>query len=85
MLAEALAPQVSLESSLTWLNKIYWEIYNKEYQLLMLEKLGLDKFDKELVDDLFRVMEKCGSDFTNTFRGLSNVSAYLDEADDPIV
>ncbi len=41
----------------------------------MREKLGLYYYELEedikLIDNLFKVMEKCGSEFTNTFRLLA--------------
>jgi uncharacterized protein YdiU (UPF0061 family) len=51
----------------------------------MADKLGLVEADEKLVVNLFKVMEKCGSDFTNTFRALSEVEMDLDESDDAIV
>ena len=36
----------------------------------MIKKLGIDEYDREVVEELFSVMHETGSDFTNTFRSL---------------
>lgn len=42
-------------------------------------KLGLEKPDPELVKTLFEVMKKTGTDFTNTFRILGQISKEIPE------
>lgn len=40
-LAEALNPLVNLEKARSTAQNIYWEVYNKEYQSMLNQKLGL--------------------------------------------
>ena len=60
----------------------------------MREKLGLffhadNQNDVKLIESLFEVMDACGTDFTNTFRNMSNITyptskedlTYLNEAE----
>jgi serine/tyrosine/threonine adenylyltransferase len=52
------------------------EIYEDAYRRMFARKLGLSKLDdsgKQLVDDLFGMMEESKVDFTNTWRALSQV------------
>lgn len=51
----------------------YWKHYNREYNSLMQQKLGLDSINETLVESLFEVMTSTRSDFTNTFRLLAKV------------
>lgn len=67
-------------------------MYNEAYRTRMSEKLGLIDTDqdilqldiyftdeaKTLLENLFKVMATCGSDFTNTFRDLSKITKNVE-------
>ena len=71
-----------------YIKKNYWKEYQKQYNIKMSEKLGLIDSDMEssqlsdyytdevktLIDELWVLMYRCGSDFTNTFRSMSLVT-----------
>ena len=78
-LAEALNPIVKLEKSKKAAESIFWDVYNKEYQSLLNQKLGLvdPSFGLDLwvqttetnaiKDQFWKLLQKYGNDFTNTF------------------
>jgi len=51
------------------------KLYNEEYHAIMAKKLGLKKPDETLTTKLFKTMEKCSTDFTNTFRLIAQVKS----------
>lgn len=73
-LAESLSPFIPLERSMSFLKKNYWNSYNKEWESIVLMKLGLSAANPKLVKSFWEVLEKTGGDFTNTFRTLSEVT-----------
>jgi uncharacterized protein YdiU (UPF0061 family) len=73
-LAESLSPNVDLKKSQDYLQKNYWPKYNAYFNGLMAKKLGLENPDAELFKSLWEIMEMTGSDFTNTFRTLSDIN-----------
>lgn len=46
-----------------------------EYQAIMTKKLGLSKYNKQLISDLLKNMAVDKVDYTNFFRLLSNIKA----------
>eukprot|EP01041_Mallomonas_annulata_P008552 gene8551-17639_t len=81
-LAEALAPLLSSPDSTSGSMALQSEevgrrfdaLYASEYIAIMRRKLGLltaQPGDLELMNDLFRTMETCSTDFTDTFRALT--------------
>lgn len=48
-----------------------------EYQAIMTRKLGLSKYNKQLISKLLNNMAVDKVDYTNFFRALSNVKADL--------
>ena len=85
-LAEALDPIVKLEKSKKAAESIYWDVYKQEYHSLLNQKLGLvdpssgsdpwhqTKETDEIKDQFWKLLQKYGLDFTNTFRVLSQVT-----------
>ena len=96
MLSEDLNPVLPIEKTMKYIEENYWSLYNEAYQRKMAEKLGLIDTDtdisqlksfftdeaKTLLEDLFKLMATCGSDFTNTFRDLSGVSKSAEMTDE---
>lgn len=56
-----------------------------EYQAIMTKKLGLSKYNKQLISDLLKNMAVDKVDYTNFFRLLSNVKADLTIQDDELL
>lgn len=76
-LAEALQKVLPLDISQKVLDKTYSTEYNKHYLKKMRKKLGLIQElpeDSDLIVGFMTAMESTGSDFTNSFRGLSKLS-----------
>ena len=94
MLAQALNPVVPIAETTIYVENNYWTLYNEAYRSKMSEKLGLVDSDhdaskieftdeaKTVLEDLFKLMTICGSDFTNTFRDLSLLSKSADMTDE---
>ena len=53
----------------------YGEKFMDEYQAIMSKKLGLSKYNKEIISKLLNNMAVDKVDYTNFFRLLSNVKA----------
>ena len=73
-LAESLSTFIPTEKSMSFLNKNFWNVYNKEWESIMQKKLGLTTPNPHLVKSFWEVLEKTGGDFTNTFRTLSEIT-----------
>lgn len=86
-LAEALDPFVKLEQSSSLVESKYDEFFKEMYYFKMAQKLGFAKKGDDMdetevtddqikcIDDLMQVMKICMSDFTNTFRALSDFTS----------
>ncbi|KAM8892082.1 selenoprotein O1 [Spinachia spinachia] len=76
-LAEALAPELPADRAEAVVGE-YMDLYNGFYLENMRKKLGLLKKDEPedemLITELLQTMHNTGADFTNTFRGLSQIS-----------
>ncbi|XP_075944876.1 selenoprotein O1 isoform X2 [Anarhichas minor] len=76
-LAEALAPELPPDRAEAVMDD-YLDLYNGFYLESMRKKLGLLKKDEPedelLITELLQTMHNTGSDFTNTFRSLSQIS-----------
>merc|ERR1712100_305772 len=69
--AEALAPILPLHQSQEIVETLYDQTFESEYYSLFRQKLGLfreENEDKQLIKDLFQVMEKTSVEFTSLFR-----------------
>ena len=92
LLADALDPILPKKKSFEYIEQNYKKLYDEKYNSLMCQKLGLidndidvDKIEEyfttevqEFMQELWKLMETCGSDFTNTFRDLAKLSKSLD-------
>lgn len=77
-LAQTFTPFVSAER-LNGLLDNYQDVLLREYGALMRAKLGLmtqDRGDNDLLNDLLGIMQREGSDFTRTFRMLSETEQH---------
>ncbi|KAL6107063.1 selenoo [Pungitius sinensis] len=76
-LGEALAPELPPDRAEAVMSE-YLDVYNGFYLETMRKKLGLLKKeepeDETLITELLQTMHNTGADFTNTFRGLSQIS-----------
>ena len=66
-------------------NSRYGTKFMDEYQAIMTKKLGLSKYNKQLISDLLKNMAVDKVDYTNFFRLLSNVKADLTIQDDELL
>ncbi|KAG8577404.1 hypothetical protein GDO81_010164 [Engystomops pustulosus] len=84
-LAEALVPELSLDTSQKILEEEYDGEYRRHYLQKMRKKLGLIQLeleeDDKLISDFLDTMNLTGSDFTNTFRVLSKFSGRACDID----
>lgn len=75
-LAQSLSPFIDVDALNDALDS-YQEVLLREYGVLMRNKLGLmtqEKGDNELLNGLFAIMAREGSDYTRTFRMLSQTA-----------
>ena len=56
-----------------------------EYEAIMTKKLGLSKYNKEMISELLNNMAVDKVDYTNFFRLLSNVKADPSTSDDELL
>lgn len=56
-----------------------------DYQAVMTEKLGLPKYNKQVISELLDNMAVDKVDYTNFFRSLSNVKADLTTLDEELL
>ena len=69
-LAEALDWLVPQDTLKKHVDQVYMSTYEEEYYRLMHQKLGIKdgQQSRSLIDDLFNIMDKYNTSFTNTFR-----------------
>ena len=97
-LAEALDPLLPVEWSANYANTQFDQIYSEAYLNTMARKLGFitsDQEDRERLEEqvfeviksLFKVLEECSTDFTNTFRFLQLISkeVLMTEGDKKVI
>ena len=63
----------------------YGEKFMDEYQAIMSKKLGLSKYNKEIISKLLNNMAVDKVDYTNFFRLLSNVKADSNTPEDELL
>ncbi|CAN8299545.1 unnamed protein product [Cochlearia groenlandica] len=63
----------------------YGDKFMDEYQVIMSKKLGLSKYNKEIISKLLNNMAVDKVDYTNFFRLLSNVKANPDTPEDELL
>lgn len=84
-LCEALDPFVEIEVSKKYVSDKFDEVFSSAYLGTMAHKLGfltevkkeeveLKDYEYQIIGEIFEIMKHCGSDFTNTFRVLSQIS-----------
>lgn len=78
------AELISEEESELGLNR-YGEKFMEEYKQLMSRKLGLQEYNRELINKLLSNMAFDKVDYTNCFRALGNVKSSQDVADEDLL
>ncbi|XP_047971575.1 protein adenylyltransferase SelO [Salvia hispanica] len=79
------AAQLINEKESNYAMERYGTKFMDEYQAIMTKKLGLSKYNKQLISDLLKNMAVDKVDYTNFFRLLSNVKADLTIQDDELL
>lgn len=80
-LANALWPLVQQKEPLQNALQEYSESYQHQFEVMMAAKLGIAKYDENLVDGLFRLMGSLETDYTLFFRQLAIWQESAVEAD----
>nr|VDC78698.1 unnamed protein product [Brassica rapa] len=84
--AEALAAaQLINEKEANYAMERYGDKFMDEYEAIMTKKLGLSKYNKEMISKLLNNMAVDKVDYTNFFRLLSNVKANPSTSDDELL
>ncbi|KAJ0260862.1 hypothetical protein HA466_0040990 [Hirschfeldia incana] len=84
--AEALAAaQLISEKEADHAMERYGDKFMEEYEAIMTKKLGLSKYNKEMISELLNNMAVDKVDYTNFFRLLSNVEANPNTPDDELL
>ncbi|KAL0843019.1 hypothetical protein Bca101_016264 [Brassica carinata] len=84
--AEALAAaQLINEKEADYALERYGDRFMDEYEAIMTKKLGLSKYNKEMISELLNNMAVDKVDYTNFFRLLSNVKANPNTPDDELL
>ncbi|KAH0888133.1 hypothetical protein HID58_050562 [Brassica napus] len=84
--AEALAAaQLINEKVANYAMERYGDKFMDEYEAIMTKKLGLSKYNKEMISELLNNMAVDKVDYTNFFRLLSNVKANPSTSDDELL
>ncbi|KAF3514637.1 hypothetical protein F2Q69_00000518 [Brassica cretica] len=84
--AEALAAaQLINEKEANYAMERYGDKFMDEYEAIMTKKLGLSKYNKEMISKLLNNMAVDKVDYTNFFRLLSNVKADPSTSDDELL
>ncbi|KAG6422347.1 hypothetical protein SASPL_118915 [Salvia splendens] len=79
------AAQLINEKESNYAMERYGTKFMDDYQAIMTKKLGLSKYNKQLISDLLKNMAVDKVDYTNFFRLLSNVKADLTIQDDELL
>ncbi|CAN7005433.1 unnamed protein product [Brassica rapa subsp. trilocularis] len=84
--AEALAAaQLINEKEANYAMERYGDKFMDEYEAIMTKKLGLSKYNKEMISELLNNMAVDKVDYTNIFRLLSNVKADPNTPEDELL
>ncbi|KAH6836231.1 selenoprotein O [Perilla frutescens var. hirtella] len=79
------AAQLINEKESNYAMERYGTKFMDEYQAIMTKKLGLSKYNKQLISDLLKNMAVDKVDYTNFFRLLSNIKADPSIQDDELL
>lgn len=83
-LSEQLAPLLPISHSTEILHTTWEATYEETYSRLMHQKFGLTTIqsgDEELIGDYFKVLETTRTDFTDSFRALTDYTAGISDGE----